>query len=112
MHNGVTSIGSYCFAYSSLASITLPINNNFTSITNGCFVGTAITSITIPSSITSIGSSAFRFSSLATINCLATTAPTLGSNAFYSISATSIHVPVGATGYGTTYGGLTVIADL
>jgi hypothetical protein len=32
----------------------------------------------------------------------------LGSNAFYLVAATEIHVPVGATGYNTTYGGLTV----
>jgi len=36
----------------------------------------------------------------------------LGSNVFSGVLATDIHVPVGATGYGTTYGGLTVVADL
>jgi len=63
--------------------------------------------------VTSIGDRAFEVcTNLATINCLATTAPTLGSNAFNIVSATDIHVPAGATGYGTTYGGLTVVADL
>jgi len=63
--------------------------------------------------VTSIGSYAFALcTSLATVNCLATTAPTLGSRAFYGISATEIHVPVGATGYTSTYGGLTVVFDL
>jgi hypothetical protein len=63
--------------------------------------------------VTSIGSYAFALcSSLATVNCLATAAPTLGSFAFYGVASTEIHVPVGATGYGTTYGGLTVVADL
>ena len=134
--DSVTSIGSYAFAYSSpigTANITLP--TNLTAISSGSFRYSSVTSITIPASVTSIGSSAFRYTglasitipssitsigsnafssctSLATINSLATTAPTLGSNAFYNVSATSIHVPVGATGYGTTYGGLTVIADL
>jgi hypothetical protein len=36
----------------------------------------------------------------------------LGSNAFSYAPATEIHVPIGATGYNTTYGGLTVIYDL
>jgi len=63
--------------------------------------------------VTSIGDDAFQGCSiLATVNCLATSAPTLGSNVFLNISATQIHVPVGATGYGTTYGGLTVVLDL
>jgi len=63
--------------------------------------------------VTTIGSYAFdSASSLATVNCLATTAPTLGSDVFNNISATEIHVPVGATGYTATYGGLTVVADL
>jgi hypothetical protein len=63
--------------------------------------------------VTTIGDYAFVTSvSLATINCLATTAPSLGSYAFYQTQATEIHVPVGATGYTATYGGLTVVADL
>ena len=67
----------------------------------------------MPSSVTSIGSYAFGYSqNLSTINCLATTAPSLGSGAFAYTGNGTIHVPVGATGYGTTYGGLTVIADL
>jgi hypothetical protein len=36
----------------------------------------------------------------------------LGINAFFGVAATTIQVPVGATGYGTTYGGLTVDAVL
>jgi hypothetical protein len=88
--NGVTTIGSYAFYY--------------------C---TSLTSATIGNGVTSIGSYAFNYSTaLSTINCLATTAPTLGTGVFSSIAATEIHVPVGATGYGSTYGGLTVVADL
>jgi hypothetical protein len=33
----------------------------------------------------------------------------LGIDAFFGVIATTIQVPVGATGYGTTYGGLTVL---
>ena len=113
--DSVTSIGGYAFAYcSSLTSITLPINPLFTSIGDNVFLFcSSLTSINIPDSVTSIGSFAFAVcTSLATVNCLATTAPTLGSRAFYGISATEIHVPVGATGYTSTYGGLTVVFDL
>jgi hypothetical protein len=86
----VTSIGNYSFAScSSLPSITFP--DGVTSIGSGCF---------------------YYCTSLATINCLATTAPTLGSGVFSGTLTTEIHVPVGATGYGATYGGLTVVADL
>ncbi len=108
----VTSIGSSAFKYGNLQSCILPINDTFTAIPSSLFNGSSLQSITIPSSITSIEANAFYSSGLATINCLATAAPTLGSSAFTNVSATSIHVPVGATGYGTTYGGLTVIADL
>ena len=69
-----------------------------TSIGDYAFFQSALTSITIPSAVTSIGNYAFaNCTSLATVNCLATTAPTLGSNPFTNISATEIHVPVGAT---------------
>ena len=113
MSEGVTSIGSYAFYYcSGLTSVTIP--NSVTSIGDSAFGFSAnIASVTIPDSVTSIGSSAFMFcTSLATINCLATTAPTLGSFAFDDVATMKIHVPKGATGYGTTYGGLTVVASL
>lgn len=109
---GLTSIPDSCFmSCTSLASVNIP--NSVTSIGDYAFVSNTLTNVTIPANVTSIGSAAFySVGSLATINCLATTAPTLGSLAFHSVSATEIHVPVGATGYGTTYGGLTVVYDL
>ena len=112
--DSVSSIGSYAFGYSSiLESATLPNNVDFTSIEATLFINTSLASITIPSSVTSIGSQAFyNCASLATINCLATTAPALGSDVFSGVAASTIHVPVGATGYETTYGGLTVVSDL
>lgn len=111
--NTVTSLGSSAFGYcTNLINITL--SNSITTIGSATFrTCTSLPSVNIPDGVTAIGSDAFYFcSSLSTINCLATTAPTLGANAFNGVAATEIHVPVGATGYGATYGGLTVIDDL
>lgn len=96
----------------SLATVLL--NEGLTELGSNAFSSCAITTIDLPSTITDIGNQCFRYcSSLATVNCYATTAPTLtGSNQFQNTSATQIHVPVGATGYGTTFAGLTVVADL
>jgi len=112
--DSVSSIGSYAFGYSSiLESATLPNNVDFTSIEDSLFINTSLTSITIPNSVETIGSQAFyNCTSLATINCLAINAPNLFGTTFSGVAATEIHVPVGATGYGTTYGGLTVVSDL
>ena len=95
-------------------SLTLPNNAGFTTIEQFTFAEcSALLSLTIPNTVTTIDSHAFRNCILlGTINCLATTAPALGSNPFSGVAATEIHVPVGATGYGTTYGGLTVVSDL
>jgi hypothetical protein len=134
--NSVTSLGSYAFAYcNGLTSVTIP--NSITSISFYAFAYcNSLTSVTIPDSVTVIGAGGFKYcssltsatigngvtsigfyafgycSSLATINCLATTAPTIAQFVFESVAASDIHVPVGATGYGTTYGGLTVVFDL
>ena len=111
--NSVTIIGNAAFLVcSSLASVT--IGNSVTHIMDRAFNGcNSLTSVIIPDSVTSIGDNIFgQCTGIATINCLATTAPTLGNNAFFNVAATTIQVPVGATGYGTTYGGLTVDAVL
>jgi hypothetical protein len=62
----------------------------------------ALSEITLPSSISSIGAGCFNNCfSLSAIHCQATTPPTLGANAFGSLSTNYIiYVPVG---YGETY---------
>jgi hypothetical protein len=91
VHSGVTSLGSSAFSNT-----------------------TAMTSCTLPATVTSIGSYAFYYaSSLSTLNILATTAPTFGSNVFFQVnSLTEIHVPTGATGYPASIEGKTVVFDL
>ena len=113
LHNNISSIGFDAFRnLQSLVSITLP--NMLTTIENRILGGcTSLPSITIPSNVTSIGDFAFGgCTSLNTINCMATSAPTLGSDPFNNVGATQINVPTSATGYGTTYGGLTVVQNL
>jgi hypothetical protein len=110
--DSVGSIGSFAFALcTDLTSVT--IGNGVTSISVGAFTScTKLTSITIPDSVTSIGDSAFSSCALLeSVNCLATTAPTIGSNAFDGVATSDIHVPIGAN-YPATYGGLTVFFDL
>jgi hypothetical protein len=74
------------------------------------------TGLIINSSINSIGDDAFRnCSTIQTIDILATTAPTIGTNTFNGMTAVSpaeIHVPSGAVGYAASYDGLTVVDDL
>lgn len=130
----VTSIGEGAFrACTNMTSVILPNNILFTAIEDKTFLScTDLLSVTIPNSVTSIGEQAFyqctgltsatignivasignrAFSGctiLSSLSCLATTAPTLGTNVFLNVLTTTIDVPIGATGYGTTYGGLTV----
>jgi hypothetical protein len=134
--SGITTIGASVFNGTSISSITIPSLVN--SIGNSTFAScTSLTSITIPNSVTLLGRDLFNgcsaltsatlgsgiteirertffnCTSLSTINCLATTAPTLeDTNAFGNVSATEFHVPTGATGYSATYGGLDVVKDL
>jgi hypothetical protein len=110
--NGLSVIPSEAFSgCTSLASVTL--GSNVTIIGWGAFRSTALTSVTLPASVTDIEDAAFYSSyALSSVSCLAMTAPSVGTQAFDSIAATEIHVPAGASGYGSTFGGLTVIYDL
>ena len=134
--NNLTSLGQYCLRNTGITSITIPdsvtsigygafdgtpitsatfgVNSGITAISGNAFYGTSLTSFTIPASVTSIAYYAFAFSnSLSRLECLALTPPTVNAGAFYYTAALSqIHVPAAATGYGSTLGGLTVVADL
>jgi hypothetical protein len=129
--NAVTSIGQNAFFNTSLTNVNFPNSANIIQLRTfmDC---TELISVNIPSSVTLIGSEAFRnctsltsivipsgitaffgytfadCTSLGSISCLATSAPALNTAVFFNVLATSINVPVGATDYGTTYGGLTV----
>jgi hypothetical protein len=106
--DSVTSIGDYAFlSCTNLTGIT--IGNSVTSIGQGAFSQcSSLTSITIPDSVTSIGQGAFRYCrNLASIRLESMAAPTIGPNAFGSISrAAVIQYPRGATGYAASYNGV------
>ena len=95
--DGITWIGESAFRNcSSLGSITLP--SGITSIGESAFEAcSSLSSITLPSGVTSIGVSSFmNCSGLSRVNCYAITPPTLGTNAFLSISSQAeFHVPGG-----------------
>lgn len=92
--SGVTKIGGYTFANcSGLTSVTIP--NNVTSIGNGAFQSCdGLTSVTIPDNVQTIGERAFlACSNLESVACLATTPPTLGSDAFTNTNNCPLLVP-------------------
>jgi len=110
--NSVNTLGPYVFdGCTALTSVTLPDNPSFTLLDAQTFLGcTGLASIIIPESVATIGAEALKnCTALSSISCLNTVAPTLvGSDVFLNVLATTIDVPIGAAGYGTTYGGLTV----
>ena len=107
----VTSIGNMALKNcSSLTSVI--IGNNVTSIGRWAFEGChSLTNVTIPDSVTRIGSLAFRgCSSLTRITFEGNAPSSLGADVFkYLPIGATITVPVGATGFGETFGGLPVI---
>lgn len=109
--SNITAIGTSAFNGLPLQSITLPESLEY--ISGPSFMGTSLTSITIPANVTYIGNLAFAYcSALATVNGLAMVAPTIDGSPFEGSPASEIHVPAGATGYGETFSGLTVIYNL
>lgn len=120
IHNNVTTIKAGAFAScSALTSVTLP--NSVSAIGNKAFMGctsltainipdavtkieastfascSSLTSITIPADIRTIGEKAFdSCSAIAEVQCLPTTPPSLGANAFNGVAeGCKIYVPSG-----------------
>ena len=108
--NNVPTVPIFGLAGSPLLS-SVSLGSSVTTIGASAFQGDiGLTSIALPSGVTSIGTSAFSgCTTLASISIASNAAPTLGSNAFLNVSATTVQVPIGATGYSATYGGLTVV---
>ena len=108
--NNVPTIPTFGLSYCPLLS-SVSIGSGVTAIGASAFESsTGLTSISIPSGVNSIGANAFSgCTSLGSISINAASAPTLGSDAFLNVSATTVEVPIGATGYSATYGGLTVV---
>ena len=104
--NTVTRINTNAFRWhSDLTSITIP--ESVTSIGDGAFLATGLTSVVIGKSVETIGKSAFKScSNMTEIHVLATTPPTLGTDAFYLV-ATDIPVYVPDVETYTGWGGFT-----
>jgi archaellum component FlaG (FlaF/FlaG flagellin family) len=84
---GVTSIGDYAFR-----------------------LCTSLAGILIPDSVSSIGSYAFQDCTILENVTMLGNAPSLGADAFSGVHTdAAVYVQTGATGYGTTFGGLQVI---
>ena len=97
----VTSIGNHAFGQCyNLTSVI--IGSGVTSVGGGAFAScSSLTSCTIGSGVTSIDSYAFgNCSNLISITSLATTAPTINSDAFRDVkTGGTLYVPNGSSGY-------------
>jgi hypothetical protein len=117
----LTEIKEYAFANSGLSSVDFyalghPLSIIKASAFEGCI---SLINVTLPSTITTIGNNAFKScGSLDSFYIYKNTPPIMGTNVFQSCPLlTSIHIPVGAEyNYdpinGTTWQGITLIADL
>lgn len=92
---GIESLGDKCFYYcQNLTKVKLP--EGITSLPEGMFYGCkALEEITLPKSLESIGSQAFSaIYNLNTINCLATTPPSVNTSVFSRYY--DLYIPIGS----------------
>ena len=88
--NGITKIGDYVFANSSLENINIP--DSVTEIGDGTFQSSSLTSITLPKRIKVIGDSAFRNTPLTNI-ILPSGIEKIGWSAFSETNLSSVTIP-------------------
>lgn len=106
--NTVTIINNKAFhMHTGLTSITIP--ESVTSIGEGAFQSTGLTSVIIGKSVKTIGEDAFRnCTKMEVIYVLATTPPTLGTDAFSMVAKDiPVYVPDVETYTSTSWGGFT-----
>jgi hypothetical protein len=101
----VTSIASYAFANQTLSAVTIPWS--VVAIGDHAFEGNALTTLTIQGG-PSIGSAAFKDNNLTSVT-MGSNAPVDGGDVFANNSGlTAIDVTHGTTGWGSTWGGISV----
>jgi hypothetical protein len=108
--DGLISVSDYAFWGSNVRNIQLP--DSVTSLGNGAFYVCSLRNITFGSGITNIGNDAFYDCfSLSRVLFTGSNAPALGADVFYSAGSNpgsnpTVYYPLGATGWGSTFGGL------
>lgn len=109
---GLTSIGTHAFnSCTSLTSITIPAKVSSIG-TYAFFNCTSLTSIELPAGLTSIGGWAFQDCTSLTSFKFEGDAVAEATSVLESTSKlTAVHVNAFSTGYGTTWGGKTVVVD-
>jgi len=104
----VTSIGDYAFANTKLGNVTIPAS--VTSIGNDSFYAcTNLTTLTIPAGVTSVGTYGMGYClNLSSTNFLGN-APSADSTVFYNDSLATAYYLSGATGWGSSIGGIPAV---
>jgi len=106
--DGVTTIGWQAFEHDwCLTSVTIP--PSVTTIASMAFMECPLVTVSIPASVTNIGSKAFYDCKLSSVIVNATSPPTLGTDAFFSMDETGLQIKVPA---GTDSASSTLYVDI